>query len=193
MAEINQEVTTERPQQQTKQTRSLDMDEEADPVADYMEVRHGSLEATVLFTAAASNSHMTRVDCAQARRQNKASAAAAAYAASGKAANSNEDEEVYAVAEAVDGLDDIDEDNFSALAADKKRIDSLPPLDHANIEYDGFAKDFYDEAPAVAKLTPSEVSKRSAWLGSFCQPEQPCSTHLGCSLIAAKRLDTALH
>ena len=46
------------------------------------------------------------------------------------------------------------------MAADKKRIDPLPPLDHANIEYDSFAKDFYDEVPAIAQMQPSEVSPR---------------------------------
>ena len=70
----------------------------------------------------------------------------------------NEDDEVYAVAQAVDDADDVEEPDYAALAADKKRIEPLPVLDHASIEYDSFAKDFYEEASEVASLQPSEVS-----------------------------------
>lgn len=73
------------------------------------------------------------------------------------ASGGNEDNEVYAVAKAVDEGEEFDEDDLDALAADKKRIDPLPALDHANIEYDSFAKDFYEEVPEIARMQPAEV------------------------------------
>ena len=45
----------------------------------------------------------------------------------------------------------------AAAAADRKRIDPLPPVDHDSVGYDDFAKDFYEEAPDVAALTPEEA------------------------------------
>ena len=122
----------------------------------------------------------------QARRQNKASAAYAAVAASGTG-DGNEDDEVYAVAKAVDDADDAgyDEDDFATVAADKKRIDLLPALDHANIEYEGFAKDFYEEAPEIAQLPAAEVRLALLAIGFSCQhcaqtsdhvsPSRPCN------------------
>ena len=95
--------------------------------------------------------------CHKARRQSKASAAYAAVVASG----GNEDDEVYAVAKAMDEAEggDYDEDDLAAIAADKKRIEPLAALDHANIEYDEFSKDFYEEAPEIARMQPAEVRR----------------------------------
>ena len=45
----------------------------------------------------------------------------------------------------------------AAAAADRKRIDPLPPVDHDSISYDDVAKDFYEEAPDVAALTPAQA------------------------------------
>lgn len=66
------------------------------------------------------------------------------------------DDEVYALASAVDAADPhyYEEER----SADKKAIDPLPPIDHSNIEYDGFVKDFYQEAAELSAMTPAEVS-----------------------------------
>ncbi len=65
------------------------------------------------------------------------------------------DDEVYALASAVDAADPQYEEERSA---DKKAIEPLPPVDHSNIEYDDFGKDFYEESAEVTAMTPAEVS-----------------------------------
>ena len=62
----------------------------------------------------------------------------------------------------------------AAAAADRKRIDPLPPVDHDSIAYDDFAKDFYEEPPGVAALTPAEAG-RPASAGSWhsCMAKAP--------------------
>ena len=48
---------------------------------------------------------------------------------------------------------------ISLYALQKKRaIDPLPPLDHSEIEYEDFAKDFYEEAPDIAAMTDEQVT-----------------------------------
>lgn len=64
------------------------------------------------------------------------------------------DDEVYALAQAVDAADPQYEEERSA---DKKSIDPLPPVDHSNVDYDDFNKDFYEERAEVAAMTPAEV------------------------------------
>ncbi len=39
----------------------------------------------------------------------------------------------------------------------KRKIEALPALDHASMEYPDFAKNFYEEAPDIAALTPAQV------------------------------------
>lgn len=69
------------------------------------------------------------------------------------------DEEVYATAKAVDRAEQYDSDEgAAAVVTDRKKIEPLPPLDHGSIEYDDFAKDFYDEHPAVTAMSHPEVS-----------------------------------
>jgi ATP-dependent RNA helicase DDX42 len=70
------------------------------------------------------------------------------------------DEEVYATAKAVDRAEQYDSDDDPAAvaaAADQHKIEPLPALDHASIEYDDFAKAFYEEDPAVAAMSHAEV------------------------------------
>lgn len=66
------------------------------------------------------------------------------------------DDEVYALAQAVDAADPQYEEERSA---DKKSIDPLPPVDHSNVDYDDFDKDFYEESAEVAAMTPAEVMR----------------------------------
>lgn len=88
----------------------------------------------------------------QARRQNTT----AAVVQSVNGADYGSDDEVYALASAVDAADPRFEEERSA---DKKAIDPLPPIDHSNIEYDDFVKDFYQEPAEISALTPAEVTQ----------------------------------
>jgi hypothetical protein len=92
----------------------------------------------------------------QARRQNASRAAAAKAMANADASGYGSDEEVYATARAVDDADGYDGAEL-ADTVDKKKIEPLPALDHANIEYDDFVKNFYEELPALHALSFPEV------------------------------------
>ncbi len=92
----------------------------------------------------------------QARRQNASRAAATQAMASADASGYGSDEEVYATARAVDDADGYDGAEI-ADATDRKKIEPLPALDHANMEYDDFAKNFYEEAPALKSQTFAEA------------------------------------
>jgi ATP-dependent RNA helicase DDX42 len=60
------------------------------------------------------------------------------------------DEEVYAAAKAVDaGLIDYDSDD-NPIVLDKKKIEPIAPLDHTEIDYQPFNKDFYEESPSIS-------------------------------------------
>ena len=61
------------------------------------------------------------------------------------------DEEVYAAAKAVDaGLVEYDSDDNLVVTADKRKIEPLAPLDHGDIDYEPFTKDFYEEKPSIS-------------------------------------------
>lgn len=64
----------------------------------------------------------------------------------------NSDEEVYAAAKAVDaGLVEYDSDD-NPIVVDKKKIESIPALDHSDIDYEPFNKDFYEEKPSISGI-----------------------------------------
>ncbi|KAK9804524.1 hypothetical protein WJX73_004516 [Symbiochloris irregularis] len=173
MADINQEVKEDKPPHQAKPAQKLDVDEE-DHVADFME----------------------------ARRRNKMSAAHAAIVTHA-GGTGNEDDEVYAVAKAMDdaqnaGLDDDDDDDGydnAPAAGGKQKIDPLAALDHASIQYDEFAKDFYEEAAEVTKMSHAEVNTLRRQLGvriAGFDPPRPVHTFAqlgldGALLAAIKR------
>ncbi|KAH9621462.1 hypothetical protein KSS87_011600 [Heliosperma pusillum] len=63
------------------------------------------------------------------------------------------DEEVYAAAKAVDaGMLDYDSDD-NPVVVDKRKIEPIPALDHTDIDYEAFNKDFYDEKPSISALS----------------------------------------
>jgi ATP-dependent RNA helicase DDX42 len=63
------------------------------------------------------------------------------------------DEEVYAAAEAVDkGLLQYDSDDNPIVTFDKKKMDLIAPLDHTEIDYEEFRKDFYEESAAISGM-----------------------------------------
>lgn len=92
--------------------------------------------------------------CQIQARQQTAAAAAAADAMAG-ASGYGSDEEVYATARAVDDAEDADVDARAPI--DRKNIEPLVPLDHASIEYEDFAKEFYEENPTIMAMTHAEV------------------------------------
>ena len=91
----------------------------------------------------------------QARRQRSQMRAAAAINADGN----NSDDEVYAAAAAAeDGVEaEYDMNDNLVVHGGKRSIEPLPPVDHAEIVYDDFAKDFFEEPEALKALTPAEV------------------------------------
>ena len=100
--------------------------------------------------------HWVGMFAGQARRANASRAAATQAMASADASGYGSDEEVYATARAVDDADGYDGSEI-ADATDKKKIEPLPALDHASMEYDDFAKSFYEEAPALKTQTFAEA------------------------------------
>jgi len=62
------------------------------------------------------------------------------------------DEEVYAAAKAVDaGMVEYDSDD-NPVVMDKKKIEPIPALDHSEIDYESFNKDFYEERPSISGM-----------------------------------------
>lgn len=77
----------------------------------------------------------------------------------------NSDEEVYAAAKAVDaGMVDYDSDD-NPIVADRKKIEPIAPLDHSEIDYEAFNKDFYEEKPSISGMTELEVGEYRNSLG----------------------------
>ncbi|KAI4329807.1 hypothetical protein MLD38_028152 [Melastoma candidum] len=70
------------------------------------------------------------------------------------------DEEVYAAAKAVDaGMVEYDSDDNPVVTSDRKRIEPILPLDHSEIEYDEFNKDFYEEKKSISGMSEQDVSE----------------------------------
>ena len=119
----------------------------------------------------------------QARRQNAVRTAAARAMASADASGYGSDEEVYATAKAVDDADGYDEQELNNV--DKKKIEPLVALDHANMEYDDFVKDFYEEPPALKALSHPEVRSMNL---QHKQIPDGCyiryASHEGCALVS---------
>ena len=54
---------------------------------------------------------------------------------------------------------EYDADGNPIAPAKSKYIDPLPPIDHSKIEYKPFEKNFYNEHPDIAGLSPIQVCK----------------------------------
>lgn len=86
------------------------------------------------------------------------------------------DEEVYAAAKAIDaGLVEYDSDD-NPVVLDKKRIEPIPPLDHSEIDYEPFNKDFYEEKDSISGNCFTEliffISDSQCFI--YCSCEQKC-------------------
>ncbi|OMO63998.1 hypothetical protein CCACVL1_22119 [Corchorus capsularis] len=69
------------------------------------------------------------------------------------------DEEVYAAAKAVDaGMLEYDSDD-NPVVVDKKKIEPIAALDHSDIEYEPFNKDFYEEKDSISGMSEQEVAE----------------------------------
>ncbi|KAK6941088.1 DEAD/DEAH box helicase domain [Dillenia turbinata] len=69
------------------------------------------------------------------------------------------DEEVYAAAKAVDaGMIKYDSDD-NPIVVDKKKIEPIPALDHSEIDYEPFNKDFYEEKPSISGMSEQDVAE----------------------------------
>lgn len=74
-------------------------------------------------------------------------------AADAMQAGYNSDEEVYAAAKAVDaGMLEYDSDD-NPIVVDKKKIEPIAALDHSDIDYEPFNKDFYEEKESISGKT----------------------------------------
>lgn len=70
------------------------------------------------------------------------------------------DEEVYAAAKAADG-GELDEDGNLIKP---RVIDHLPPVNHFDIKYIDFKKDFYNPDPSLKQLSPAQIAELNASL-----------------------------
>ncbi|KAH9319005.1 hypothetical protein KI387_020774 [Taxus chinensis] len=89
-----------------------------------------------------------------------------ALAADALHAGYDSDEEVYAAAKAVDaGLVEYDSDDNPIITVDKKKIEPIPALDHSEIDYEPFNKDFYEENPSISGMSEQDVTAYRQSLG----------------------------
>uniref|UniRef100_A0A803LF34 RNA helicase n=1 Tax=Chenopodium quinoa TaxID=63459 RepID=A0A803LF34_CHEQI len=69
------------------------------------------------------------------------------------------DEEVYAAAKAVDaGMVEYDSDD-NPVVLDKRKIEPITALDHSEIDYEAFNKDFYEEKPSISGMSEQDVTE----------------------------------
>lgn len=69
------------------------------------------------------------------------------------------DEEVYAAAKAVDaGMIEYDSDD-NPVVIDKRKIEPITALDHSEIDYEAFNKDFYEEKPSISGMSEQDVTE----------------------------------
>lgn len=67
------------------------------------------------------------------------------------------------------GAADDDDEEGAAGAGSRRAVESLAPLDHGSMEYAPFAKDFYEEAPELARMADAEVGNFACgWGGEEC-------------------------
>eukprot|EP00210_Caulerpa_lentillifera_P006804 g6503.t1 len=146
MEEVQQEVE----QQETRPIpvrleKEIECDELADPVAEYMEARkeHGlgssALAAMKVGTSKISvHSRTSTVLCA---------------------IDYDSDDEVYAAAKAADEDLEAEYDSDDQLVIKKREIGAIPALDHDQIEYEDFKKEFYKPCPTIQSKTKEQITQ----------------------------------
>ncbi|KAK4778526.1 hypothetical protein SAY86_006054 [Trapa natans] len=94
------------------------------------------------------------------------------------------DEEVYAAAKAVDaGMLEYDSDD-NPVVVDKRKIEPIPALDHNEIDYVPFNKDFYEEKASISGVSEQDVAgyrKSMAIRVSGFDVPRPIKTFEDCS------------
>eukprot|EP00803_Ostreobium_quekettii_P011161 evm.model.scf_1154EXC.1 EVM.evm.TU.scf_1154EXC.1 scf_1154EXC:4363-16719(-) len=166
--------------------RANAVEDEVDPLDAFMaeideEMKASKPAAAVPDDDLACDEEDHVADFLEARKLKGATAAAAAAAFAGDADNS--DDEVYATAKAVDDGAEMQYDSDDNPIMKKKTIESLPPLDHAEIDYEEFAKDFYEEVPEIAAKSQEQVNFMRNTLGvrvSGFDPPKPVSRFEQC-------------
>lgn len=68
---------------------------------------------------------------------------------------------------------EYDEDGNPIAPAKSKYIDPLPPIDHSQIEYSDFEKNFYNVHPDISSLTNQQVNELKRTLGLKVTGAQP--------------------
>ena len=146
-------------------------DEEDDPLDAFMTDNASAAAADVTKRATPSDTlddDDRMADYINAHEAQKAARAVAAAATAAAAApppldtsGYGSDEEVYAVAQA------IDDSNAAAAgghagAPERRSADPLPPVDHKSIAYKPFKRNFYDEHPELFVLDDEEVAAARA-------------------------------
>lgn len=75
--------------------------------------------------------------------------------------------------------DDVEYDEDGNPILKHKMIDPLPPIDHSEIDYEDFEKNFYEEHEEVSKLTDAQVAelrkKLDIRVSGFSVPKPVCS------------------
>ncbi|CAI8017258.1 ATP-dependent RNA helicase DDX42 [Geodia barretti] len=72
---------------------------------------------------------------------------------------------------------DYDSDGYPIIPDRAKVVDPLPPVDHSEIEYPSFTRDFYSEHNEISTLTSAEVKELRSKLGlkvTGYHPPKPC-------------------
>lgn len=166
-------------------------DDEVDPLDAFM-AEIGQMETTAPAKPRSERveeeDHVT--DFVKARRRGQLNAVFVAGAAAGRAAGGDE-EDVYKMAAAVDAATGAaaggDYDSDDELAGKRKDVEALAALEHDGIAYSEFNKDFYEEAPAVAAMTPAQVNEYRRQLGmrvSGFDPPKPVKLFSQCGFDA---------
>ncbi|KAK9816276.1 hypothetical protein WJX74_010687 [Apatococcus lobatus] len=158
MAEINQTNQSEDAAQLAQKKAHLELDEDADNVADFLE----------------------------ARRQRGPTGAAAPVATDGN--NSDEEVYAAAAAADDGAEAEYDMHDNMMVNADKKAMELLPPVDHDEIMYDDFVKEIYQEPQALKALSPAEAHAMRRQLGlrvTGFGPPNPVKTFAQCGFDSA--------
>jgi ATP-dependent RNA helicase DDX42 len=136
-------------------------DDEEDPLETFMATNTVSeavpvnkMPAGERGTGCDDEDHMESYIAAHDLRQRSRLNAAQNLCASGYGS----DEEVYAVAQAIDDV------KSEGRTAQRTNVEPLPRIDHSTISYRPFKRNFYDENPELFVLEDSEVSNIRAAL-----------------------------
>ena len=139
---------------QTAKKHNVQEEDEVDPLDAFMDS---------LDTAAPNNAHSKAVredldadDHIESYIKHMRAKGVAVGSREGRVIDVDSDEEVYAAARAVD---DANRRNGIFDDTGKREMDPLPPIDHSQMEYEEFGKDFYTEHEDIKALDDKQVAQ----------------------------------